>query len=513
MRKLAAILGILGGAFLACSVQAAYVNDRLLFEEKFDSKEALAGWKAAGRVSLLEKQGPDGGNAVRFQAKNGNATISRPMDPGTIRGMIAFEADVRGRGLVRGAKPYFGPKFMLFNTNGKRASHPEPMTPVGTYEWRKIRKYFLLPPDTERIGFMVGIQEAFGTFEVANIRIWSVKEVPDSEVKAVRRENREAASIPRGPGKGTKYRGFMSGHDLSPAAFETLKSWNVNLLRFQMNPRKYAGKDRPFTPEEYLRGLDREIARLDSILPLAKRAGIRIAIDLHTGPGTTMSKVASNILTKETSLDTLDEAWRRLANHYKGNPQIYGYDLLNEPVTEQFGFTRTDKSPWKQMAQRLVNVIRRIDPDTPIIVAWEMKLTPVEGTNIIYTPHYYSPHSYSHQGVLGKLKWGYPGEIDGIYWDKEQLRVAMKEIIEFQRKYRVPIFIGEFSAVNTAKGADQYLKDCIELFEEYGWDWAYHAFREWPPWSIEHEDWAKPSKSNPRKTVLLNALKKNVRQN
>ena len=92
MRKLAAILGILGGAFLACSVQAAYVNDRLLFEEKFDSKEALAGWKAAGRVSLLEKQGPDGGNAVRFQAKNGNATISRPMDPGTIRGMIAFEA-------------------------------------------------------------------------------------------------------------------------------------------------------------------------------------------------------------------------------------------------------------------------------------------------------------------------------------------------------------------------------------------------------------------------------------
>ena len=26
----------------------------------------------------------------------------------------------------------------------------------------------------------------------------------------------------------------------------------------------------------------------------------------------------------------------------------------------------------------------------------------------------------------------------------------------------------------------------IDVFEEHGWDWSYHAFREWNGWSVEH---------------------------
>ncbi len=460
MRKLTTLLLALLGGF---SVQAAYVNETLLFEEDFSAKDALKGWVPHGKTTLLEKQGPNGETIVRFQAKNGNAGIEKTLNPQKIRGLIAFEADIRGTDITVGAKRFFRAKFMLFNTNGKKSSWPEPTIRTGTFDWHRIRKIVLLPPDTNQISFSTGIQEASGTFDVANIRIWQVKEVPDSDVTPVKPVNREAAAIPRGPGKGTDYRGFMSGRDLSPEAFRTLKDWNANLLRFQMHPRK--SKNEACTPQQYLDGLDKEIARLDSILPSAGKAGIKIVIDLHSGPGTKLSKVASNILTKETSLDTLDEAWRRLAKHYKGNPQIYGYDLLNEPVTAEFGFRRTEKNPWQKMAQRLVRVIRSIDPETPIIIALEGKMTPLTGNNLIYTPHFYSPHSFTHQGVLSKVKWSYPGEIDGIYWDKDQLRVAMKNIIEFQRKYNVRIFIGEFSAVNNAVGADRYLKDCIELFE------------------------------------------------
>ncbi|MCK7482553.1 MAG: hypothetical protein M0C28_39625 [Candidatus Moduliflexus flocculans] len=32
----------------------------------------------------------------------------------------------------------------------------------------------------------------------------------------------------------------------------------------------------------------------------------------------------------------------------------------------------------------------------------------------------------------------------------------------------------------------RYLKDLIEIFEAHGWDWSYHAFREWNGWSVEH---------------------------
>ena len=70
--------------------------------------------------------------------------------------------------------------------------------------------------------------------------------------------------------------------------------------------------------------------------------------------------------------------------------------------------------------------------------------------------------------------------------------------------------MGEFSAVAWAQGADAYIRDCIGLFGEYGWDWCYHAFREWRPWSVEHEgpDAAHmtPSAATPRKRELLKGL-------
>ncbi len=62
-----------------------------------------------------------------------------------------------------------------------------------------------------------------------------------------------------------------------------------------------------------------------------------------------------------------------------------------------------------------------------------------------------------------------------------------------------------------ASGAEEYLRDCIGIFEEYGWDWTYHAFREWPGWSVEHEGTCHadlhPSADNPRMRALLKGLR------
>ena len=57
------------------------------------------------------------------------------------------------------------------------------------------------------------------------------------------------------------------------------------------------------------------------------------------------------------------------------------------------------------------------------------------------------------------------------------------------------------------------LNDCIEVFEELGWDWSYHAFREWNGWSLEHEgdnpQTMKPAGTTPRREVLLKYFKRN----
>ena len=48
---------------------------------------------------------------------------------------------------------------------------------------------------------------------------------------------------------------------------------------------------------------------------------------------------------------------------------------------------------------------------------------------------------------------GYPGEIDGKRSNKAQLEAAMKPVVEFQRKYNVHIYIGEFSAIRWRRTA------------------------------------------------------------
>ena len=52
----------------------------------------------------------------------------------------------------------------------------------------------------------------------------------------------------------------------------------------------------------------------------------------------------------------------------------------------------------------------------------------------------------------------------------------------------------------------------ISIFNEYGWHWTYHAFREWAGWSVEHEADGfmkfRPAADTPRKRALLEGLVK-----
>jgi hypothetical protein len=101
----------------------------------------------------------------------------------------------------------------------------------------------------------------------------------------------------------------------------------------------------------------------------------------------------------------------------------------------------------------------------------------------------YEPHAFTHQGVFRPSEpVSYPGEIAGKMWDRRALEAALQPTIEFQRAWNVQIYLGEFSAIRWAPGdsARRYLADVIAIAEEHGWDWSYHAFREWQGWSVEY---------------------------
>ena len=83
--------------------------------------------------------------------------------------------------------------------------------------------------------------------------------------------------------------------------------------------------------------------------------------------------------------------------------------------------------------------------------------------------------------------------------------------IEDLKNYGAKIYAGEFSACMYAPGAGQYLRDCISIFEEYGWDWSYHSFREALWWNVETVIDPKtgkpvPDKNNDRFRALVDGF-------
>ena len=311
-------------------------------------------------------------------------------------------------------------------------------------------------------------------------------------------------------------RGVMSpGSDMTEDDFRTLHDWGATLLRFQMTG----------CPTEVVTNVPAWRAWLDGrldhlehvILPMAEKYGLLVVVDLHGAPGGRDGH-DWRLFDDDVYFNALLDVWRNIAARFKGDPRIYGYDFANEPFQ-----TRPHKRDYWQVQNACAEAVRAIDPDAALIVESNHMdapytfsyLSPLAMDNVVYQVHMYDPGTYTHQGVgpSDPLGQTYPGVLsDGEILDKKWLRRKLAPVREFQRKHQCRIYVGEFSAIAWAPGADAYIRDCIDLFEEYGWDWTYHAFREWKAWSVEHEgpdrDHMVPSPDNPRKRALLEGLRK-----
>jgi hypothetical protein len=73
----------------------------------------------------------------------------------------------------------------------------------------------------------------------------------------------------------------------------------------------------------------------------------------------------------------------------------------------------------------------------------------------------------------------------------------------------VPIYVGEFSAARwTGDSGNRYLEHCLEFFEEYGWSWTYHSWREWHGWNAEMNNYDMDDQTQYDTTPRLELLKR-----
>lgn len=317
-------------------------------------------------------------------------------------------------------------------------------------------------------------------------------------------------------------RGFNMGvseRDLAAAA-----AWGANNARFEVITHPGSAW-RGLTLDQVI---DRAVGIFTNGLVAARKTGVKLILDGRGLPG--RNAFVWNY--REDYVKFLG-ALLRAAQPYKD--ALWAIDVMNEPLD----FNQLPYPPveFRQFFLDTVRDLRKIDRDVWFIYDVGpgggyygfRGLKPLPDPRIIYACHFYDPGAFTHQGVdasllldqglMPKAVQGnmrrYPGVYHGRWFDKAEIERRLRPVIDFQRKYRTPIYVGEFSCVSWApvESTTRYLQDLVDVFEKYGWSWSYHCFRGWPGWNLDTEDGVlvkpKTGVETKRAPIIRKALERN----
>lgn len=262
----------------------------------------------------------------------------------------------------------------------------------------------------------------------------------------------------------------------SDADARFIASLGLNLLRIPVNYRHFEDDMKPFEiKEEGFRHLDR-------VIDLCSKHRIYTIIDLHALPGHqnqawhSDNPIHKALFWKHKHFqDRVVYLWERMADHYKNNPWVAGYNPVNEPADE----TEAMIVPFYE---RLYGAIRESDPDHIIFLEgnrysqdFHMFGEPWEG--VIYANHDYALPGFINGGI-------YPGFTGNTYVDKTVLEEKFLQRSEYMLKYGLPIWVGEFGPVypqrmpETHEARYRLLEDQLEIYRKYAANWSIWLYKD-----------------------------------
>jgi aryl-phospho-beta-D-glucosidase BglC (GH1 family) len=170
---------------------------------------------------------------------------------------------------------------------------------------------------------------------------------------------------------------------------------------------------------------------LDLVIEEAGRLGLKVFLDNHSRKP---DGFASEDLwyTQDFSEQQWISHWVIMADRYKNNPTVIGFDLDNEPHGRSTWGTNETASDWAAAAERCAAAIQAVHPDALIIVEgiesynganywWGGNLRGVRTrplninpAKLIYSPHDYSPEVYAQPWFFDP---SYPNNLTTV-WDE-----------------------------------------------------------------------------------------------
>jgi endoglucanase len=274
---------------------------------------------------------------------------------------------------------------------------------------------------------------------------------------------------------------FLKSYFTEPDA-EYIHSLGLNLLRIPINYHLFEDDMNP-------RVIKKEaFQHLDRVIELCAKHQIYTIIDLHALPGFQNQHWHSDNPTHRAIFwkhkDFQDRAlhlWEVIAERYKDQPWVAGYDLINEPADP----TGEKVFPYYK---RLRDAIRKVDPNHILFIegnryAKDFSMFTEVWNNVVYTNH-----DYAGPGFGGD----YPGYIGGRYVNKDTLEQEFLKKSAFMLANNVPIWVGEFGPLYTGNPEEdesryQVLKDQLAYYDKYKVSWCIWLYKDLGLQAILHQ--------------------------
>lgn len=241
---------------------------------------------------------------------------------------------------------------------------------------------------------------------------------------------------------------FLENHITEPD-IKWLADAGVTIIRLPFDYRL-------LTDDDFLGRNKHGYIYLDSAIEWCAKYDIYVLLDMHGAPGGQTGDNIDNsdgypwLMVDEGMQQKTEHLWREIADRYKNNTTVIGYNLLNEAIPHYFENDGLNEN-LEPLYKKITAAIREVDNNHIVFLGgarWETDFS-------IFSEPFDSKLAYTFHK----------------YW-MPPVQKEIQEYVDFREKYNVPILMGE-----SGENEDTWVKDFRQLLDKNEIHWTFWPYK------------------------------------